>query len=93
MISGKNESKILTKDISCECKCIFDGRKYNSYQCWKNNKCQRECKKHHICEKYYIWNPATCSCGNEKYLASLTNDSVITYDEIIEETKNYFDKF
>ena len=26
MITGKNESKILTKDISCECKCRFDGK-------------------------------------------------------------------
>ena len=25
MITGKNESKILTKYISCKCKCIFDG--------------------------------------------------------------------
>ena len=24
MIAGVNESKILTKDISCECKCRFD---------------------------------------------------------------------
>ena len=23
MITGKNESKLLTKDISCECKCGF----------------------------------------------------------------------
>ena len=29
MITGKNESKIFTKDISCECKCKFDGRKFN----------------------------------------------------------------
>ena len=29
MITGKNESKILTKDISCECKCKFDKRKCN----------------------------------------------------------------
>ena len=29
MITGKNESKILTKDISCECKCKFYGRKCN----------------------------------------------------------------
>ena len=27
MIAGKNESKILTKDISCECKCRFHGKK------------------------------------------------------------------
>ena len=24
MITGKNESEILTKDISCKCKCRFD---------------------------------------------------------------------
>ena len=32
MITGINESKTLTKHISCECKCKFDGRKYNSDQ-------------------------------------------------------------
>ena len=26
MITGINESKTLTKDISCECKCKFDGK-------------------------------------------------------------------
>ena len=26
MITGKNESNILTKDISCECKCRVDGK-------------------------------------------------------------------
>ena len=26
MITGINESKIITKDISCECKCRFDGK-------------------------------------------------------------------
>ena len=30
MITGRNESEILTKDISCECKCKFNERKYNS---------------------------------------------------------------
>ena len=40
-----------------------------------------------MCEKDYIWNPATCSCKNGKYLASIIDDSVITCDEIIEETK------
>ena len=32
MIPGINEPKALTKHISCECKCKFDGRKYNSDQ-------------------------------------------------------------
>ena len=83
-ITGKNESKILTKDISCECKCKFDKRKCKSNQKWNNDKCRCECEKHHICEKYYIWNPATCSCENGKYLASIIDDSVFTYDEIID---------
>ena len=26
MITGNIESKILTKDTSCECKCSFDGK-------------------------------------------------------------------
>ena len=32
MITEINESKTLTKDISYECKCKFDGRKCNSAQ-------------------------------------------------------------
>ena len=55
------------KHISCECKCKFDGRKYNSNQKSNNDKCRCECKnpgKHFVCEKDYIWNPATRSCEN-----------------------------
>ena len=39
--------------------------------------------------KKYIWNPATYSCENGKYLASITDNSVITYQKIIDmvETK------
>ena len=40
MIAGINESKALTKHISCECKCRFDGRKCNPDQWWNNNKFQ-----------------------------------------------------
>ena len=39
MITGINESKTLTKHISCEWKCKFDGRKCNSNQWWNKNKC------------------------------------------------------
>ena len=70
-ITGINESKILTKHISCKCECKFDGRKYNSNQKWNNGKCRCECenpKEQSSCEKDYIWNPATCSCKNSKYL-------------------------
>ena len=41
-------------------------------------------QKHHIREKDYIWNCATCSCENSKYLASSIDNSVITCDEIID---------
>ena len=87
MITGINESKASTKHVSCECKCIFDGKKCNLNQKWNNDKCRCEFKKHHICERDYIWNPATCSCENGKYLASIIDDSVIKCDEIVEETK------
>ena len=39
MITVINESKRLTKHISCECKCKFDGRKCKSDQWWNSNKC------------------------------------------------------
>ena len=66
MITETNESKTLSKHISCECKCIFDGRKYNSDQKWNKDKCRckhpEEC---HVCGKYYISNPTTCTCKND----------------------------
>ena len=58
VITGKNESKIWTKDISHQCKYKFDGRKCNSNQNWNNDKCQYECKKYNVHEKDYTWNPA-----------------------------------
>ena len=39
IITGINESKTLTNHILCECKCNFDGRKWNSNQNWNNEKC------------------------------------------------------
>ena len=56
MTAGINESKhkTLTKHVSCECKCRFDGRKCNSGQWWNNVKCPCECKKLHVCEQYYV---------------------------------------
>ena len=39
MITRINETKTLTKHISCECKCKFDERKCNSDQWWNNDKC------------------------------------------------------
>ena len=44
---------------------------------------------HHVCEKYFIWNPATYTCKNGKYVASIIDDSVLTCEEMKEakETK------
>ena len=50
-------------------------------------------QKHSLCKKYYIWNLAICSFKNGKYLASFIDDSVITCDEIIEETKTISTNF
>ena len=90
MITEINESKTLTKHISWECKFKFDGRKCNSNQWWNNDKCRCEYEKRHVCEKDYIWNPATCSFENGKYLESIMDNSAIMCDEVMsydEETK------
>ena len=59
-----------------------------------------ECKKHNLCEKDYIWNPAIFSWKNSKYLGNTMDDSVITCDKIIgakassyNEETNYYNKF
>ena len=52
MISGITEPKALTKHMSRECKCKFDGRKCNSDKWWNNDKYQCECKKY--LESWYM---------------------------------------
>ena len=39
MIIGKNELKMLTRDISFKCKYKFDVRKCHSNQKWNSDKC------------------------------------------------------
>ena len=46
-------------------------------------------EEHHLYEKDYIWNTATCSCYKSKYAESINADSVITCDEIAEKTKQF----
>ena len=95
MITGIDESKTLTKHISCECKFRFDGRKCNSDQWWNNDKCRCECNKCQVCEKDYVWNASTCNWENGRYLESITDNSAIVCDEVIEshdEETNFNDK-
>ena len=42
--------------------------------------------------KDYIWNPATWSCKNGKYLASIVDDPVITCYKIIHEEAKWNNK-
>ena len=98
MIKRINESKLLLKHVSCECRCEFVSRKYNSKQKWSNDKCQCERKKpikHCVCEEDYAWNPSIGACECDKYcdiceyledctlMKSLVNDLVVTCDEIL----------
>ena len=80
----KYELKTLIKHISCLCKYNFDETKCKLNQWWNNNKCQCECKEHHICDKGCVQNPVISNYGNGKYLANIMYDSVITCDEVIE---------
>ena len=43
-------------------------------------------------EKDYIWNPATCSCQNGKYLISIFEDLVIMCHEIEETIPTRFNE-
>ena len=83
MIIEMNESKTLTRHISCECKCKFDETKCKSNQWWNNDKCWCECKKDHVCEKDYVWNLAISNCENGKYFANIMDDSRIICEEVI----------
>ena len=62
MIAGISDLKILTKHVSCKCKCKFDGKICNSNQKWNYEKCWCDCKKpreQDVCKKDYICNSAT----------------------------------
>ena len=54
MITWINESKTLTRHMSCECTYKFDGRKYNSNQKWITINVDIITKKHHTYEKIYL---------------------------------------
>ena len=83
MITGINESKTLAKHVSSKYKCKFDWTKCKSGHWWNNDKCRCGYKKHHICEKDYVSNSASCSFENRKSLASIMDDSAIIYNEVI----------
>ena len=73
--------------MSCKCKYKFDDRKCNSNQRY-NNSGITSCVR-----KIWIWNPATCSCKNGKYLASFIDDSVTTCDQNTDTTRTVLINF
>ena len=64
MIIGINEWKTLTKHLSYECECRFDGKNVIQINGGIMIKCRCECKNCHVCEKYSVSNLATCNCEN-----------------------------
>ena len=60
-----NKSQTLTKHTLSDCKCKFDGRKYNSNQKWNRDNSRCKCKN---LIKHYIWNRSTCVCEINRYL-------------------------
>ena len=76
MITGMNESKTITKHISCNCKCKFHGKKYNLNQKWTKHKSYCECGnpiKHFVCKKDYILNPTACAYEDGEILEPTKN--------------------
>ena len=76
--------------ISSKCKCKFDGRKCTLNQKWNSDKgrCDfKNLKEYRVCGKVYFWNPTIWSSENSGYAGSV-DDSVFTWDKIIDETKN-----
>ena len=94
IITGINESKTLATHVSRECKFKFDEKNPVQINGGINDKYACECKKRHVWEEDCIWDIASCSCDNGKYLADIVDNSVITCDEITEEeTKTVMTNF
>ena len=85
MITGINESKILTKHMSCEFKCKFDNRKSNSNKKRKmlNVYVSTKIQKNIMHMKKIILGILLHVAKNGEYLVSSIDDSIITNDKII----------
>ena len=83
MIASKNESKTMSKHISCDCKCKFNSTTCNSNQRWNNKTSQCECKNYHTWKRDCSWSHSICICESDKYLKSIGDTSVIVCDEIM----------
>ena len=91
MITEKDESNILTKDISCKCKCRFDGKNVIQINGGITINVDKSVKNVMYVKKIIFRIMSNVVVKMKKYLASIMDDSAITCDEIIdaEETKTF----
>ena len=73
----------MTKHISFDCKCKFNGLTCNSNQKWNNETQKCECNNYRSGKKNSSWNPSTCICENNKYLKIISDASKTLREEII----------
>ena len=88
IIEGINESKTLSKHIHANVNINLMIKNIIQIENGITINVCASVKKHHIFEKGYIWNPASCSCTNGKYLSRIIDNSVITCDGIKEAKSN-----
>ena len=89
MITGINESRTLTKCISCTFECKFYSKKFNSNQNY-NYKCQCEFKNpKRTCKQKVVFGVLQHAVA--KIYGSIIDDSVVVCDKI-KRNKNYSSK-
>ena len=64
MITGINKLKTLTKHLSSECKCWFDGKIVIQITGGITINVNVSVKNFMYAKKDYLWNPATRDCKN-----------------------------
>ena len=82
MITGINESNTLTKHISCECKCKFDGKKCNQINGGITINVDVSAKNVMYLKKIIFETLLHVVVKMEKF--SIIDDLAITCDEVIE---------
>ena len=68
MTRNKNEDKVMTEHVSCDCKCKFNSKICNSNQKWNSKTCKCEGKNYRTCKKGYSQNRSTCICENNNHI-------------------------
>ena len=65
LASRTNETRYISWQETCACKCRLDASLCNNKQRWNGDKCKCQCKKlidKDRCEDGVAWNPSTSEC-------------------------------